>query len=144
MDSTRTTRDGKVLPKYAILPKKAIEMLPERGNVVLLKRNPQKKSLQKKTLQKKKDNHSPQSVTSQLAILLFHLIKERDPKFKEPRFMGKGGWDDEIGKIIRLDGRTEEEVESVIRWCQKDAFLAEQHSIPRNPSQANSVSSFFR
>jgi hypothetical protein len=57
-----------------------------------------------------------------LANLLFDLIKLRNSKFKKPRMEGEDGWQDVIDKMIRLDNRTPEEIEEVIRWCQKDDF----------------------
>ncbi|WP_207707283.1 hypothetical protein [Crassaminicella thermophila] len=31
-------------------------------------------------------------------------------------------WSVHIDRLIRLDGRTEDEIKKVIQWCQKDSF----------------------
>jgi hypothetical protein len=54
-----------------------------------------------------------------LASLLHDLIKENDPKSKEPNIQR---WALEIDRLIRLDGREPEEIETVLRWSQADPF----------------------
>lgn len=63
----------------------------------------------------------PQEETTErhLGKLLYDLIQKHDPKFKEPNWQN---WDGHLEKLIRLDNRTPEEVETVIRWCQADDF----------------------
>jgi hypothetical protein len=64
------------------------------------------------------DSLNPDS-TNILAHFLLKKIKERDPKAKDPDFKL---WCKDIRLLIEKDGRTEEEVRSVIDWCQKDSF----------------------
>jgi hypothetical protein len=54
-----------------------------------------------------------------LSTLLYTLIKTRNEKFKEPNLQN---WCKDMNAIIRLDKRTKEEIEKVIRWCQQDSF----------------------
>jgi len=54
-----------------------------------------------------------------LASLLRDLIKENTPTFKEPNLQD---WTDEVDKMVRLDKRTYEQIEIVIRWSQNDDF----------------------
>ncbi|MCW7076398.1 MAG: hypothetical protein OCU18_03790 [Candidatus Syntrophoarchaeum sp.] len=59
------------------------------------------------------------SVEYSLSRLLFSLIQKNNPKAKKPDLQG---WCRHIDLAIRVDGRTPEELEEVIRWCQADAF----------------------
>jgi hypothetical protein len=54
-----------------------------------------------------------------LGKLLFGLIREYNPKAKEPNWKK---WDIPIDRLIRLDKRTPEEIEKIICWCQADDF----------------------
>jgi hypothetical protein len=60
----------------------------------------------------------PSAVASYLTNLFLEKIKERLPKFKEP---DREKWTEEMDRLMRLDGRTEEEVRSVIMWIHKEA-----------------------
>lgn len=51
----------------------------------------------------------------ELATMLFELHKQVDPKVKKPAF---DKWAEDIEKINRLDGRSYEEIEKVIRWVK--------------------------
>jgi len=62
---------------------------------------------------------SPNSDEFRLAKLLYDLILENDPKAKNPKLPN---WAADIDKLHRLDGRSFEEIEAVIRWCQQDDF----------------------
>jgi len=68
----------------------------------------------KETIQKKYTKE-----ISQLTNLLYNLIKENNPTFKEPNI---NSWSEHIDKMIRLDKRTEAQIEYVIKWCQADSF----------------------
>jgi hypothetical protein len=48
-----------------------------------------------------------------------HLILEEKPDFRRPDL---DRWAAEIDRMLRLDGRTPERIEAVIRWCRRDAF----------------------
>ena len=54
-----------------------------------------------------------------LAKILYTLIKQNSPTHREPNF---DKWADDVRKIRTLDGRTEEQIEAIIRWAQKDDF----------------------
>ena len=54
-----------------------------------------------------------------LSQLLLKLILERKPDFKKPDLQG---WAVHIDKMIRIDKRTPEKIEPVIKWCQQDDF----------------------
>jgi len=55
-----------------------------------------------------------------LCHLLADLILQRDPKAKvKPNSQG---WQEACRRLLDVDGRTEGEVERVIRWCQADGF----------------------
>ena len=51
----------------------------------------------------------------ELATMLFELHKKADPKVKKPDF---DKWAEDIEKINRLDGRSYEDIEKVIRWAK--------------------------
>lgn len=65
-----------------------------------------------------KDVYDGQSDEIKLSTLLFNLILERNPNHKKPDI---DSWACEVEKMIRVDRRPPEEIESVIRWCQSDA-----------------------
>ena len=54
-----------------------------------------------------------------LAELLDGFIKTRNPKRREPDLQA---WSSDIDKMMRIDNRTADEVEFIIRWCQKSNF----------------------
>ena len=62
---------------------------------------------------------SPNSDEFRHANLLYDLILQNDPKAKEPNMQK---WVCDIDKLHRLDGRSFEEIEATIQWCQKDDF----------------------
>lgn len=63
--------------------------------------------------------YSPNSAELRLANLLFGLIRERNPKHKLPNLQI---WAKHINYLIRIDNRSTDEIERVIRWSQKDSF----------------------
>ncbi len=54
-----------------------------------------------------------------LSVLLFNKIKSQDPKAKAPNWTS---WDEDMEKLIRIDGRTVEDIEFIIKWCQDSDF----------------------
>lgn len=54
-----------------------------------------------------------------LAELLFVLIRQRNPEHKAPDLQS---WARHVDLMLRVDGRSPERVEQVIRWAMKDAF----------------------
>ena len=73
------------------------------------------------SINKKENTLSEPSPGLRLGKLLFELIQTRDPKAQPPNMER---WAVEIERIMRLDGRTAEEVEAVIRWAHADSFWA--------------------
>ena len=71
----------------------------------------------KETIQKKL--YSPNSDEVRMAELLFNLILERHSNHKKPNFQK---WAFHVDKMIRLDSRSVEDIEKIIRWCQEDVF----------------------
>ena len=61
----------------------------------------------------------PNSDEFRLSELLLNLILSRKPDFKRPNLQS---WAKHIDRMIRLDRRTPERIEQVIRWCQQDSF----------------------
>lgn len=55
----------------------------------------------------------------QLASLLLTLIREHNPRYKQPDLQK---WAKAIDLMIRIDKRPPDEIEKVIRWCQADNF----------------------
>ena len=65
----------------------------------------------------KKDNKdSRSSAELRLAELLFSLILLRDPNFTKPDF---GKWSIHIGRLMRVNNRTPEDIEKVVRYSQE-------------------------
>jgi len=69
--------------------------------------------------EKNEKKYSPHSDEWRFAELLAQLIVERKPDFRRPEL---GQWAGEIDRMIRLDGRSPERIEAVIRWCVRDPF----------------------
>lgn len=57
----------------------------------------------------------PTSEAVRLADLLLELIRAR-----KPDFVRKGNWAKDIDLLLRIDKRSSEDVEAVMRWCQAD------------------------
>jgi len=54
-----------------------------------------------------------------LAELLLQKILSRNPKHKRPNIQT---WAKDVDRMIRLDGRTADDIRAVIEWCQSDSF----------------------
>lgn len=70
----------------------------------------------------KKEKNKEYSLTSdevRLSQLLFSLIRIRDEKHKEPDYQK---WAIHIDRLNRLDERSFEDIEAVIKWSQNDSF----------------------
>lgn len=70
---------------------------------------------------KKKDSKtfSSELCEFRLAELLFELIRQRSAEFKAPDLQA---WAKHVDLMLRIDGRTPERIEEVIRWAQRDSF----------------------
>jgi len=73
----------------------------------------------KEKKEKKEKKYSPHSDEWRLAELLLDRIVEGKPDFRRPEL---GPWAGDIDRMIRLDGRSPERIEAVIRWCVRDPF----------------------
>jgi len=73
----------------------------------------------KEKKQKNEKKYSPYSDEWKLSELLLSLIVEGKRDFRKPDL---ARWAGDLGRMIRLDGRTPERIEAVIRWCVKDPF----------------------
>lgn len=71
--------------------------------------------------EKKGKKYPADSDERRLSELLLNLILERKPDFRRPE---TARWAGEIDRMIRLDSRTPERIKAVVRWCQTDAFWA--------------------
>lgn len=70
-------------------------------------------------VKKLKKTFSPNSDEFRLTKLLLDLIRGWEPDLPEPDLQE---WAVHVDRLIRLDGRTTELVERVIRWSQQDKF----------------------
>jgi len=70
-------------------------------------------------LRRKNKTFSSDAPAFRLAELLFELIRQRNPEHKAPDFQA---WARHVDLMIRLDGRTPERIEQVIRWTARDPF----------------------
>lgn len=75
----------------------------------------------------------PDSPEYRLAYLLRELILANLPGARVPRASPEGmaAWCRHVDLLLRVDGREPEEVERVIRWCQKDPFWQANILSPR-------------
>jgi len=69
--------------------------------------------------EKKEKKYSPHSDEWKLSALLLDGILERKPDFRRPEIPR---WAQDMDGMIRLDGRSPERIEAVIRWCARDPF----------------------
>lgn len=75
------------------------------------------KNKEKKNVSQKNPDVSQTSL--RLSSLLFEKLKKRDPKAKEPNL---SKWAIHIERLIRIDGRDEEEIEEMIEWACEHPF----------------------
>ncbi len=66
---------------------------------------------------KKRNTTSDFKEETRLSELLLKLILQRNPDLKRPNIRT---WAKDVGYMLRLDGRTSERIEAVIRYCQAD------------------------
>jgi len=60
------------------------------------------------------------SIEMSLTLELVYMMKQNNPNVRTPKNLNK--WAAEIDKMIRLDGRTPEDIRRVIYFSQKDPF----------------------
>jgi hypothetical protein len=84
------------------------------------KKNPRKTDNNaEEASENEKKKFSPASEEFRLSKLLLDLILERKPNFRKPDLQK---WAVHVDRLIRLDERTPDQIESIIRWCQQDSF----------------------
>jgi hypothetical protein len=69
---------------------------------------------------KKNKKYIYSSLHSQLAKLLIDQITGNKPNFKSPDNIDN--WANEVRLMMENDKRSYEQIEKVIKWCQKDSF----------------------
>jgi hypothetical protein len=67
----------------------------------------------------KNKDFSSDSDEFRLAEMLFELIRQRNPEHKAPNLQT---WAKHIDLMIRVDGRTPERIEQIMRWALRDSF----------------------
>ena len=67
----------------------------------------------------KSPTYDEQDIRYQLSLRLHQLVKTNNPKAKEPNLQR---WADDVRLMMERDKRTEEEIKTVIDWCQQDSF----------------------
>jgi hypothetical protein len=67
----------------------------------------------------RKKDFSSELSEFRLAALLFELIRQRNPEHKAADLQA---WAKHVDLMMRVDGRTPERIEQVIRWSQSDPF----------------------
>lgn len=84
-------------------------------------RNTLKKDIKKniKKGRKLKKSYDESNIYFQMSLKLLNNIRENNPKFKEPDLQK---WSDDFRKIKELDERSEQDINLLIDWCQKDDF----------------------
>lgn len=86
------------------------------------------KVTQNKNIERRKNKPVPSADAIRLAQLLLDKIRERDPRHREPDLQR---WASDIDLLIGKDGRTVEEIEKVINWCQSDTPDKHANETPR-------------
>jgi len=73
--------------------------------------------------------YSRNSHEFRLSELLLNLILQRNPNFQRGKLRHRGGrekllqsWAVHVDRLLRIDDRSAEQIEKVIRWCQADDF----------------------
>lgn len=79
---------------------------------------PKKEHIKKEHKEEEKESQ-PAEAAWRLSRFLFSKIQELDPKAKKPAL---DKWAEDIDKLIRIDGRDEEEISSIISWTFDDGF----------------------
>ncbi len=69
--------------------------------------------------EKNERSHAPNAEALRLAELLLDLLREKQTDFRQPNL---DRWARDIDRLIRLDKRSPERIEGVIRWSRRDSF----------------------
>ncbi len=117
--------ERKIFPKYSIITilnwneYQGVERKTDAGlNADETQSSPIKETNKNVKNVKNIVKYNPQSL--KLAKLLYELIKKENPAwYLKPNW---DKWAEDIEKIVRIDGRTYEQVEWMVRWTQADSF----------------------
>lgn len=87
-----------------------------------------KEEISKKKSLKEKSIVSPKAHS--LSVLLFDELRKKLSSYKKPNFEK---WDEEMDKILRLDGKTFEELKAIIKWAHasEDPFWKTAFQSPK-------------
>jgi hypothetical protein len=122
LDTVYSRRDTQPATK-----KEIIDNINDLSKVLMLTEIPlNEKNVDKSTQSKVKESkvnkrkeYNSETPELILSTSLYALIQKRNSKFKEPNLQD---WCKHIDLMLRVDGRTKEEIEKVIQWCQHDDF----------------------
>ncbi|AIY81786.1 helix-turn-helix domain protein [Clostridium botulinum 202F] len=101
-------------PSVKITPIVGGEITPIVGGEITPQKEKEKKIKENNIYSSEKDEY-------RLSLLLKNLILNRDSKARAKK-CDLQKWCIHINKLIRLDNRTPEDIERVIKWCQNDIF----------------------
>jgi hypothetical protein len=82
--------------------------------------NPNEMQRKEKKIKEKKIKKVYSEKAVNLTAYLIDLMKQNNPKAKIPSNLDK--WYDEMDKLERIDGYTEDQIRDVITWSQNDSF----------------------
>ena len=117
-DSGSTPADSGSTPENSPLSKVKLSISKDKLSKDKLSKDKISISKDKISISKDKIKEDCQNSDEfRLASLLFEEIKKRKPDFKGPNLQT---WPSYIDKMIRLDKRSPERIEQVIRWAQAD------------------------
>ena len=78
-----------------------------------------KETIQKKYTKERVISKDITPIDYELSKLLIQEIRNNLPTFKEPNL---DSWANHVSRMRRLDKRTPEQIEYLIKWCQQDSF----------------------
>ena len=117
-------RFNKDFDQWAVLSKKITGVSKK---IISGIKNDNKSVIKKDTYKRKKETITKEIVVTkeitpldyELSNLLLEEIKNNLPTFKSPNI---DEWANHVSKMRRLDNRTPEQIEYIIKWCQQDHF----------------------
>ena len=129
LEATKRRKQTEICKEYLLVSEQNVNIINQNVNIIELNVNTMStetpenvnSGTQRKEKESKEKNKTlcPNSFEIRTSRLLFGLIRQRDPKIREPDFKK---WADHINRLIRIDQRTEDEIEKVVQWCQADPF----------------------
>lgn len=98
-------------------PKPRVSDISTQNNEVSTQINPQSRVEESRVKNKKIFLSDSEEI--RLSEMLFQYLRERNPNHKAPNIQT---WAKHIDLMVRIDGRSVEEIEEIISWCQSDTF----------------------